>query len=82
MKVSELIECLENLDQDRIVVLSIDEEGNGYRLLEKDGIGGQNTAFDKENQEVGLERLTNALKEKGYCEEDVLVGGTPAVVFY
>lgn len=83
MKVSELIEILEGLDPDRIVLVSKDTEGNGYREIDEKSIDGKNVAFIHRDYsiEVGLERLTHALKSQGYGNEDV-VDGVPAVVFY
>ena len=82
MIVSELIEYLKVIDQDRVVVLSVDAEGNNYRLLEKGAIDGHNCAFLQARSQVGLERLTESLEGRGYSDENVLSNGVPAVVFY
>jgi hypothetical protein len=78
MKVSELIEQLQQLDGDRLVVLSSDGEGNSFRKL-----GDFSTAmFDPEEREIGLEVLTEELKQAGYSDEDVMEDGEPAVVLW
>jgi hypothetical protein len=75
MKVKELIRELEELDPDRIVILSTDPEGNGYSPLCSFFLA----AYSKTNGEVGLEGLTPELKLQGYTRLDV-VKGKPAVV--
>lgn len=79
MKVSELIELLKSEDPERIVILSRDCEGNGYSPLYN-----VETAAYKD-AEIGLESindLTPDIRELGYCEDDILVGGQPAIVFW
>jgi len=79
MTVKELIERLREIDQDRIVVMSMDPEGNGFFPL-----GDLETyAFTKEDGcgEIGIEELTDELREQGYTEEDIKEG-QPAVCLW
>ncbi len=73
MKVSELIELLKEEDQNRIVIMQADGEGNGYSPL-ADFYTGSYLADSTWSGEVGLEELTSELEEEGYSEEDVLEG--------
>lgn len=76
MKVKDLIEELKKLDQERIVVLAIDEEGNSFHELVDVA-----TAMYSDG-DTGLEELTPELKKKGYTEEDVMSDGQKAVVLW
>lgn len=73
MKVKQLIKRLQRLNPNDDVVLSSDDEGNSYRLLNSIC---DNSTYTKDgyNIEVGLGKLTPELKEGGYTEEDVLAG--------
>lgn len=75
MTVSELIAELQKHDPSRLVVMSIDPEGNGFQELSE--IGTQAYA----DGEVGIESLTDELRAKGYGEEDIL-DSTPALVLW
>jgi hypothetical protein len=70
MKVSELKECLNYVDDDLLVVLSGDSEGNAFHEL---------TTMDDNNRymdrDVGIDHLTDSLEKAGYGEEDVMEGG-------
>lgn len=82
MKVKELKKMLEEVDEDRIVILQKDPEGNGYSPLA--GLDGENCSYQAETTwygEVGLERLTPKLKKDGYTEEDVLEGEKAVVLW-
>ena len=66
MKVGELVEELQRLDQDAEVVLQEDAEGNGYRVLRGadvalyepyDGWHGECYALDDADVPGGLERV-------------------------
>ena len=73
MTVKELIVLLQEEDQDRIVVMSKDAEGNYYSPLDDMHA----CAYRAETTwygEVGLEELTEEDKENGYTEEDVIDG--------
>lgn len=75
MTVKELIEKLLTLDPNRVVVLSRDEEGNGFNEL------AHITNCSYRKGEIGLEQLTAELRRQGYTEED-LMEGTPALVLW
>jgi hypothetical protein len=77
MTVRELKERLKGIDDDRLVVLSRDGEGNGYSpLADVD----DNAKYA--DRDIGLERLTAELIESGFSDEDVMGGGQRAVVFW
>ena len=76
MTVKELIALLQTCDQDRIVVISRDSEGNGYSEL----YCVESAMFC--DGEIGLEDLTAELEKLGYGEEDVMEEGKRAVVLY
>ena len=80
MKVRELIELLQQVDPERVVVLSRDSEGNGYAVLS----AVETMAFlpDGSYGEVYLEELTPELEAQGYSEEDVREDGEPALVLW
>lgn len=75
MNVKQLIKRLEKFDPDMLVVMSTDSEGNGFDTL---------TSIETHSYkdgEIGLLELTPELKERGYTNEDVLIG-KPAVVLW
>jgi hypothetical protein len=79
MTVRELIEQLKDVAPDHLVVLSRDEEGNGYGELDDVETG---MRFDPEWGQTGYEELTDELRENGYSEDDVMKGGLPCVVLF
>jgi len=76
MTVEELIELLKKEDPKRIIVCQGDSEGNFFSELETI----EAMAYDRRNEEIGFEELTDDLKEEGFGEEDILENGTPAIV--
>jgi hypothetical protein len=78
MKVKELIKILSKENPERVVVLSMDEEGNGFSPLS----GVQRASFDEDEQNIGIEELTDDHKEEGYSEYDLLENGIPALVLW
>jgi hypothetical protein len=74
--VAELIEFLRQMDQEALVVLSRDPEGNGFSELHQVGT---NTYRDGQ---IGIEKLTPELKKAGYSKEDILAGGVKAIVLW
>lgn len=81
MKVKDLIKLLESQDQDRIVIVAKDSEGNDYSPLSCV----ETTAYLAETTysgQVGLELkdLTPEMIKEGFSEEDVLSDGVPALV--
>ena len=78
--VKGLIKLLAGHDQDRIVVLSGDGEGNDFSPLDE----AAPAAYRAESScrgEIGLERLTPELEDQGYDDEDV-IDGVPALVLW
>ena len=79
MNVREWIKELKKLDQDAMVVMSIDEEGNGYSPL----FDISEAIYVQYDGVYPLE-LTEEMKKVGYTEEDMYHGedGVKAVVLY
>lgn len=78
MKVKDLIKQLQKIDQERLVILSSDEEGNSYSLLRVVS----ECAYSEEDRIVGLEELTAVDEKDGYSEEDVIADGIKAVCLW
>ncbi len=81
MKVRELIKKLEIENQEAIVIMSSDAEGNNYSPLS----GVADGAYEPENDyrgEVGCLELTDELIDEGYDGEDILENGEIAVILY
>ena len=81
MKVGELVKQLLKLDQERLVVLSSDEEGNNFSPLDDSISEGAYQADSTYSGQFGLEKLTKRDKEDGFEEEDV-VDGVKAICLY
>jgi len=80
MTVAELIERLQEIEnKDRIVVMAIDEEGNGYKELSED-FWECNSIKEGHERAVGIEELTEEYEENGYSEDDVLDGEPTLVI--
>jgi hypothetical protein len=75
MTVGALIKLLEKEDPKRLVVMSIDPEGNGFRELS----GVERMSY--KDGETGLEKLTPGLRERGFTEADVLRGRKAIVLW-
>jgi len=75
MKVKTLIKELQKCDQERIVIMASDSEGNNYSPIDDVYTG----AYD--SGEFGMEELTEKDKKDGYTEEDI-IDGKKAVCFY
>lgn len=82
MKVRELVEQLKGTNQEAIVIMSSDGEGNSFSPLADFGSVDTYKANTTYSGEVGYSRLTDELKSKGYSVEDVVEGGEPALVIY
>jgi hypothetical protein len=78
MKVKELVKLLQTFDPNAVVILQRDPEGNGYAPLSG---AEDNGSWDKQEGEYGYAQLTEALKDRGYTEEDC-IQGEPAVVLW
>lgn len=68
MTVAELIIYLQQFPEDTLVVMSIDEEGNGFNELR--GIE-SNHRYNRENGEIAFSELTPSLISDGLTEEEV-----------
>lgn len=72
MTVKELKQALEGVDDSRIVIMSKDEEGNGFSPLAEAST--ENDVYMADSTwsgEIALKELTPELKEQGYTEEDL-----------
>jgi len=80
MTVKQLKEKLEKLNENDIVIMSKDAEGNGFSPLSdlsEDSYEETTTAYG----EVGIRELTPELEKQGYSEED-LNNGKPCVTLW
>jgi hypothetical protein len=84
MTVKELVAELQKIEnQNRVVILSSDSEGNEYIKLGKNCINHAAISEDYGHHvEVGIEKLTPELEKMGYAEEDVAENGIPAIIIY
>ena len=76
--VKQLRELLKDHDDDRIVLLSIDPEGNGFCPIEQLSTGAW--AEDDREGGVDIEELTDELREQGYTESDLPKDGAKPVL--
>lgn len=81
MKVKELKKLLENIDENRVVIMAKDGEGNGFSPLAGLDGGSSYLADSTWSGEVGFEKLTPELIKQGYSEADV-IKGKPALVLW
>jgi hypothetical protein len=79
MKVKELIKLLTNFNQEDIVIMSSDSEGNNYSPLASIYTGSYR-AKNSYSGEVGILELTPALIKAGFSEEDILEDSVPCVL--
>ena len=77
MKVKQLIKILEQANPEDLVVLSRDPEGNGYMKVDEVSIN----SYNYNEGEIGLRQLSEAQKEKGFTDEDVMEGKSCVVVW-
>ena len=75
MKVKELIKQLEKCNQEDLVVMSIDGEGNSYNPIADVHAG---MVYSPERQ-VGYSKLTPTLISAGFEEEDI-INGEPCII--
>ena len=81
MTVKELREVLSNYNDDDLVVVSKDDEGNSYSLLE-DVDECSYVAESSYNGYIGIRELTDEHIKAGYTEEDLIEDGVNAIVLY
>lgn len=80
MNVGQLIDQLQELDPSLLVVMSCDEEGNGFGEVRE--VQSDNRIFnDEDDGSVGYAALTPELEESGYTEDDIYEGA-PCVVLW
>ncbi len=77
MTVRDLIQQLQTLDGSSLVVLSRDEEGNGFAPLRV-----VDECMKYKDGETGLEELTAEDVGAGFTDDDVMRGGDKAIVLY
>jgi len=75
MTVKELKDILFELDDDLIIVLSRDPEGNGYAKAET------HEEMVYRSGEVGYSELTTTLRAEGYTDEDIISGARALVLW-
>lgn len=80
MKVKELKEILSTANDNDLVVLSADDEGNSFNTLYSVSEG----IYVTETKEIRLSELTPELRKEGYSDGDVYHGnnGQKAVVLW
>lgn len=81
MTVGELRELLKNVDDNRIVILASDSEGNYFSPLADVSDGMCYLQTTTWSGDIGLETLTESDIDAGYTEDD-LVAGDAALVLY
>ena len=81
MKVKELKKLLEKVDDNRIVILAKDGEGNDFSLLAELDDESNYEADSTWSGNVGIEKLTPEREKQGYTKEDVN-HGKPALVLW
>ena len=79
MKIKELVERLLKQDQDRIVIISKDSEGNGYSPLSEIYIG-KYRPYNTWSGDIGLDELTQEDIDDGYTKEDVFEEGELCII--
>ena len=80
MTVKELIKELQEVkNQDRIVIMQKDGEGNGYSPL-YDTSTDAYVADSTWSGEVYIEELTEELRKQGFTEADMSDDGKPALI--
>jgi len=75
------IELLKNVDDNRLVIMAKDEEGNGFSPLYELDDESTYEADSDYSGEIGIEKLTPELKKRGFSEED-MNDGVPALVLW
>lgn len=75
------MKLLKEQDPNALVVLSRDEEGNGFSELE-DVATEMNFAKDGSDGCIGYRKLTPKLEKMGYTEDDIMEYGKPCIVLW
>ncbi len=79
MTVKELRDVLSSCNDNDVVVIASDGEGNNYSTVADINTKEYNWSF--QDREIGLRELTDALEKQGYGEED-LCDGMPCVIIW
>ena len=80
MNVAQLMDILSTCEPTDLVVMSRDQEGNGYLPLR---VVDDNCRYDEDEGEIGLRFLDRSLIKQGYSEEDVMSDrGVNCVTFW
>lgn len=77
LRIKDLKDIIENMDDDRVVILSSDGEGNNFSPLSSEILIGIYEPYSPDliyRGEVGIEELTQEFKDIGYDEDDILEG--------
>lgn len=83
MKVKQLRELLAQCNDDDVIIMSSDSEGNSYHPLSEEGVSVGVYAWDGEYEgDIGIRKLTPELEEAGYSEEDVMEDGISCIVLW
>lgn len=86
MKVKELIIKLQMLESlgggERVVIMAQDGEGNSFSPLADMEDNAAYRADSTWSGEVGLEVLDEKHRASGFTEEDLVLDGEPALVFW
>lgn len=82
MLVKELKELLKDIDDNSIVVISRDGEGNNYSPLSSITDEMSYLANTTWSGEIGFLKLTKEMMDEGYGEEDILEDSEPALILY
>lgn len=80
LTVAALIKALQSADPNLIVILSRDEEGNGYLPLYESGVSLTNHVYTQDG-EIKIAALTPSLRKQRYTQEDV-GKGIPCIILY
>lgn len=76
-KVKDLKKALKGLDDESIVIISKDSEGNYYSPLFTISIG----TYSSESGDVGIAELTDEYREIGYTKKDVIKGESCIILY-
>lgn len=80
MKAKQLKEILAQCDDDDVIIIASDPEGNSFHQLGELSVGVY--AWDDEEEEIGIRKLTLELEKDGYSEEDVMKNGIFCTVLW
>lgn len=78
MTIKELILELNRLDPSLLVVMSIDQEGNGFKPVRE--ISDDNNVYD--DGDLGIHHLTRVLESQRFTDEDIMQDGERCIVIW